>query len=343
MSSYKEANERMNRTGNGITDPLKYSTFQDFIVENVCKHYFILDPIFKDRPNVRPWATNEDTDMENEWEENDYDPTKSSEFLTSDDESNDSLGICTINTKDRGSDSTTKDKGADSDVEIIESPQIKRRHYHSNVSTLSSNQQSTTNEYDNFSLTSQNSVFTHNTSNISNITDDSNIIKIGEKGSHRKETTKAKSVTPNRKKSTKSKSKYTPSQAKNMEKDLKKKNKASIAKKHSNTTSMSITSIDQEDRDFLIETRNSTIKFETLKHNDMKELEERKIMIENERLMMERDTMKLKHEQMVVQNRLERSKLALLKLEIFKARQEIKKVNPDVTDDYLNNHFPFPE
>ena len=334
MSSYKEANERLNRTGNGITDPLKYSTFQEYIVNNVCKHYYILDPVFKDRPNVRPWATNEDIDIDIEDTSNkEYDPLQSTEFLTSDDESNESSVQSTPRNKDV----------LDSDVEIIDNPKIKRHQYHSPTVSRSSSHNSSINEYDNMSSSSKSSVYTHNTSNISNITDDTNLLPKARKVVSKKEPRKAKAVTPTRKKTTKTKKKYTPSQAKNMEKDMKKKTKASIASKQSNSKYMSITTIDQEDRDFLIESRDSTIRFETLKHNDMKELEERKIRIENERLLMERDTMKLRHEQMLVQNSLERSKLALLKLEIFKARQEIKKLNPDVTDDYLNNHFPFPE
>ena len=54
MGTYKEASERMLRTGNGITDPLKHSSFQEYIVNDVCMYFFELDPIFKDRPNVTP-------------------------------------------------------------------------------------------------------------------------------------------------------------------------------------------------------------------------------------------------------------------------------------------------
>ena len=53
MASYKEANERMNRTGNGL-EGLQYTSFQEYIVKNVCRYYFEFDPILKDQPNVAP-------------------------------------------------------------------------------------------------------------------------------------------------------------------------------------------------------------------------------------------------------------------------------------------------
>lgn len=61
MQSYKEASERMNMTGNGL-EGIQYTSFQEYIVKSVCKYFFELDPILKDRPNVTPWATNEDDD-----------------------------------------------------------------------------------------------------------------------------------------------------------------------------------------------------------------------------------------------------------------------------------------
>ena len=59
MGQYKEANERMNNTGDGL-EGIEFTNFQDYIVNNICKYYFVLDPVLKDRPNVCPWCTNED-------------------------------------------------------------------------------------------------------------------------------------------------------------------------------------------------------------------------------------------------------------------------------------------
>ena len=61
MASYKEASKRFNQAGSGF-EGLELSTFQDWVVKNVCRYYFELDPILKDRPNVTPWYTNEQED-----------------------------------------------------------------------------------------------------------------------------------------------------------------------------------------------------------------------------------------------------------------------------------------
>ena len=58
MASYKEGNERMSQTGVGM-DGIELSTYQQWVTNNVCKYYFELDSVLRDRPNVRPWATNE--------------------------------------------------------------------------------------------------------------------------------------------------------------------------------------------------------------------------------------------------------------------------------------------
>ena len=78
----------MNRSGNGLGG-FGFTSFQEYIVRNVCKYYFALDPILKDRSNIRAWFTNEDEENGN--------TTKSTEtqqlstiFLLRDDESTDS-------------------------------------------------------------------------------------------------------------------------------------------------------------------------------------------------------------------------------------------------------------
>ena len=58
MASYKEGNERLSQTGGGMDD-IELSTYQQWVTKNVCKYYFELDSVLRERPNVRPWATNE--------------------------------------------------------------------------------------------------------------------------------------------------------------------------------------------------------------------------------------------------------------------------------------------
>ena len=58
MASYKEGNERLSQTGGGMDGP-ELITYQEWVTKNVCKYYFELDDVLKNRPNVRPWFTNE--------------------------------------------------------------------------------------------------------------------------------------------------------------------------------------------------------------------------------------------------------------------------------------------
>jgi hypothetical protein len=68
--SYKVASDQMNGTGAGITGREDTINFQKYIVKFVCKYYFELKPVFGDRPNVRPFFTNEDECNESVSKEN---------------------------------------------------------------------------------------------------------------------------------------------------------------------------------------------------------------------------------------------------------------------------------
>lgn len=96
-----------------------------------------------------------------------------------------------------------------------------------------------------------------------------------------------------------------------------------------------------EEHELLIKTREQQMIFQERQHMDMKQLENEKINIERERLNMEKNTMKLKHQTMETQNNLEKSKIVLVRLEMFEKRENIKKTNPLVTEEYLNTHFPY--
>ena len=136
----------------------------------------------------------------------------------------------------------------------------------------------------------------------------------------------------------------TPSQAKVQQKQMKKKHKKTIVKRKVRRTKSNIfVDSDEEDRKLMATSRDSKMTFEVEKHRDMKQWEEKKslweekkINTEIERLGIEKDTLQIKHETMIAQNSLEKSKIMLLRLEMFKEQQVIKKNNPDVMDDYLN-------
>jgi hypothetical protein len=121
------------------------------------------------------------------------------------------------------------------------------------------------------------------------------------------------------------------------------KTRKTIAKKKTTDSLGTFTGMEKEDRELLIETRNNKMEFEIKKHSDITQMHKEKIGIEKERLLLEKDNLSIKKRHIMVQTTLERSKLVMVKLDIFKARKAIKKEDPTVTEEYLNLHFPFPD
>ena len=341
MASYKEAAERMAQTGNGLQG-LEYTSFQEYIVKNICRYYFELDPILKDRPNVTPWATNEDTsdddskgtsevEVEVEVERSNTSGRNSSVYLSSD---NDSVS------------SSAHDMNVmeclDSDVEVVDMQPKKRST--SNISKRSSNSLRANHEYDSNSIDSPKTISTHtNSSHVSNRSYDYNSSDLNSSVDNISDVTiimKDKMIGKKKNK----KSSYTPSEAKQLQKNMTKikKKRRTIAKKSGNDIISKYKSSEEEEREMLLETRDKQMMFQEKQHMDMKTLEKEKISIERERLSMEKNTMMLKHRTMETQNNLEMSKIVLVRLEMFERREKIKKTNPSVTEDYLNNHFPYP-
>ena len=364
MASYKEASERMNMTGNGL-EGLEHINFQDYIVKNICRYYFMLDPVLKNRPNVTPWFTNEE----------DTTPKNSDNIFLSSDDDDDSNG---------GDGGDTKHKkntylDSDSDCEVVVDKTVLKKNRQTDI---------VHDEYELASVVSNHlhSTNTDNDCNSSTNSDDSNsinqssptlsttfkkrtpmIVSVDAKSScpssstsnsyqlsspctssssNVKKVPKTVAVDKRHKKKKKQlqkNSKSTPSQAKKLQKSMLNKKRKSIAKMKESSSLTHLSADDHEEKLIIEKTRQKRMMFEQKKHEDLTTLEEKKINIELERLNMERNTMKLTHQNMIIKNNLEKSRIVLLRLEMFKNRQSIKLADPSVDDDYLNKYFPFPD
>jgi hypothetical protein len=62
IETFHKAFERMEGTGRG-TKGVEHANFQNYVVTNVCRYYFELLPVLKDRPNMKPWYTNHSKKM----------------------------------------------------------------------------------------------------------------------------------------------------------------------------------------------------------------------------------------------------------------------------------------
>ena len=60
-------------------------------------------------------------------------------------------------------------------------------------------------------------------------------------------------------------------------------------------------------------------------------------------MLLKREQTIAQKEQLIAQTSVEKSRIVIMRMEMFKSRQSIKKEYPDVTDEYLNTHFPYPE
>ncbi len=89
------------------------------------------------------------------------------------------------------------------------------------------------------------------------------------------------------------------------------------------------------------------ITFEKQKYDYEKEyktqkmkLNEEKILIDKARLDMEKQQALLIQEKTRAETALNDQKMMLVKLQMFKEREEFKKSHPDISEDYLNRLFP---
>ena len=105
MASYKEANERLNATGSGL-EGIEYTNFQEYVVNNICKYYYQLDPVLKNRPNVCCWHTNDKMRGKNVVEEinqSTHDRDIQTILLSSDEEDTSVSDVPTHNPSDKES------------------------------------------------------------------------------------------------------------------------------------------------------------------------------------------------------------------------------------------------
>ena len=315
MASYKEAHERINNTGNGVHGFEKDNTFQEYIIRNVCKYYFELDPVLRDRPNVYPHYTNEDEKVK---KYNGHIPTpkeKATIFLTSDDDDSIENNDIELFAND-----TTDDD--DDDDECVEYTTEKERNsINTNLLSNSKLSVSTINTEKNNDISISSPSSLENNFSSSSNTDDTN---------------------PKRQ-CVRNSDKLTPLQAKKNQKLMKKKKKKSIASRINVDLKKSLgTRFDDDDRELLKNNRKEKMDFEMERHNDLKNIESEKLKLEKERLNMERDNMRMKQSYITAQTNLEKNKIILLKMEMFKERQRIKKENSTITEEDLDNLFPYP-
>jgi hypothetical protein len=294
----------MTTTGAG-TVGAEHEKFQDYIIDNVCRYYFELLPIMKDRPNVLPWFTNhgqEKSDTSSDESEDDEESV-----FNSDVDSEPEVMITKVNrTKKKSKDNTYK-KSFASTLE----------HFNS-IEAVD----------DSISLSSQSQKQASRNDTTTRVSKDST------SRNSSKETSKRSSSS-----SSKDRRKYpsdsiSPIQAKELKKNLfKERNNQINVKKRRGKAALSATAPDTNEREFFIEQRSIKMKFDLEVHNDLKVQHDEKMKLEKLKYEMQEKEMNMRLEN-------EKNKKILSKVEIFKARMEFKKQEPNISDEFLDLHFP---
>jgi hypothetical protein len=328
LQSYKTAKDHIVNTGSGLHG-IAHSNYIDSVVDKHCRYYYILDPVLGQRPNVKPWFTNEDED-----DDLDNYNKESLEQDEYDNESDATLdGNLCIDVQKEIEELTNMGKTT---YTIIPSSPKKR----SQVLNLSASEDSITlvEPYDTSEVPGSGSKSCINISN----SDGSTTNTSSNSGGVQNEcSTKAVIPIRSRNKVVKKKPKLSPSAAMNMQKSLLRKKKMQINSRSDQSKMSEVLSNEVKEREFLMQVRKSKLELERERHDDLKNIELKKIMMEEKRLKIDSDEGSLKREQIMAQTLLEKNKALLVKMEIFKTRQAIKKADPSITDEFLDKEFPY--
>ena len=307
MSSYKEAHEKMNNTGEGFNG-IEMETFQTYIVKNVCKYYFELDPVLRDRPNVYPWFTNE--------------KRNNNMNRTTTQSTNQQLSVFLSDDSDDSSDDEIET------ISIAKQDSTRTRKIHNQrPNSLFANP--------------TNTISNKNYSSSSSISDDngSTIITSPSSSDNKCSSSSGRKSLDNRRTNRLPKKKQSPMDAKKKQKTVLSRKRKTIA--YTKGKKKEDTAMQQKDRELIIESRRNKMLFEKKKHDDLKLIESEKLKIEKERLRMEKDSLEANQCYVRAQTNLENNKILLLKMDIYSKRQKIIRENPDITEEDLDKLFPF--
>jgi hypothetical protein len=319
MKSYKKANDRFNGSGHGL-EGIDYANYHEKVLKETCRFYDDLHPILGERPNVTPWVTNEDIDDEEEEVNNAVDESDESdndmeEFPRS--KPSDEIVINLSNTNETN---VSSEK-----TRVIESTSSAARSQNDVVDLCASNSKSTKSTVTDLS------------------SDDHSECVLNTTGESRSSKSCNQPKKKNRvKEKSKKKQKLSPLEAKSKQQTFIRKNKKQINSTKTDPKIVDLIKAEQEEREFMMESRQKKLDFEFEKHNDLKRIESNKIRLDEKRLEMEHSQFVLKKQQIQFQMDYEKNRVLLQKMEMFKRREELKKTNPNITDELLDKLFPMP-
>jgi hypothetical protein len=248
----------MEGTGRGTTG-IEHANFQNYVVTNICRYYFELLPVLKDRPNMKPWYTNHSKQIDKGISSKETDVVRvydNGEFSESDDST--SEFVTTVNVPNKAN--TVTQSSSSSDCEVVQ----KR------------------------------------SSSTSNSKDNSD--------------------------------KLSPLQAKELKRNIFRSKDRQINVKKRRGKGATDIGLEDEDKEFMVEQRKLKMKFDLDRHNDLKKQHMDMMNLEKQKLDLQKQEMTIRMDN-------EKNKKTLSNIEIFKARLEFKRQDPNIDDEFLDQYF----
>jgi superfamily II DNA helicase RecQ len=140
-----------------------------------------------------------------------------------------------------------------------------------------------------------------------------------------------------------SSTKMSPYKASLVRKSMLRENKKQIHGKTKKLKNTSVTSSDSEERDYMMDCRKKRLELEEKRDLRMGMIEEKKINLEMQRMIMDQTSTELKFESIRLHNMQEKKKLMLINMEVYEKRLKMKRDNPELSEDVLDEMFPMDE
>jgi hypothetical protein len=314
----------MMSTGAGLHG-IDHSNYQSWVVDKVCKYYNELMPVLGSRPNVSPIFTNED-EVESK---NKTNHQSSNDCYNDDDDDDDESLFNNLNQHINNKDSTK------SVIEIDDDECINTTRRSSGGVGLQ--------DYVSISSPSKNT-----NSNFSSLSQTQTCSSTSFRSPVTEITVPTKASPPKKQKTAYNDKPLTPIEAKRIQHNLLRKHKLQIHGKKKEVKNLGLMTDESNDRDFLMSCRKEKIQFEKEKHDYEKAMKKEEITISKEKINIEKARLEIERKkEALIEKKIEGEiafndkKTMLLRLEMFKEREALKKANPDLTDEYLDARFPF--
>jgi hypothetical protein len=331
-------------TGQGIDDVDK-PTFQQYVVDTICKYYFELLPVLGNRPNIQPHFTNEhDEDSSHSM----VNGNKNDCILEDDDESlfdehgNKIEQVHTskvIDAQDNDKWNKVPERQSTSRmyIDLLEEDDDDYDDEFAGVKQTDRFKKTTVKERKSIPSSVSTMTSTNHSSTKSLL---SPVSSVSSTNNRKESPTKKQKIDYNDKP-------LTPIDAKRIQNNLLKRHKKQIHGGKTTNKTFGMIEQEQDDRDFLKQCRSDKFEFETNKHKDEKAYKRQEILLSKEKISIDKARLDMDKEQAIlIQNKIKAEtalndqKVMLVKLQMFKEREDFKKKNPDVAEDYVNSLFP---